>query len=52
MPKFLEVERLDLIAVDQRGVIAKTREVLEEARGGILYCFFCMGCANWEDLVV
>ncbi len=36
-PKFLEVERMDLIAGDQRGTIAKTREVLEEARGGILF---------------
>ncbi|KAL7505550.1 hypothetical protein ACHAXN_003064 [Cyclotella atomus] len=36
-PKFLEVERMDLIAADQRGTIAKTREVLEEARGGILF---------------
>ncbi|KAL7550565.1 hypothetical protein ACHAWF_013777 [Thalassiosira exigua] len=36
-PKFLEVERMDLIAADQRGTVAKTREVLEEARGGILF---------------
>ncbi|KAL7460326.1 hypothetical protein ACHAXS_000786 [Conticribra weissflogii] len=36
-PKFLEVERMDLIAADQRGTIAKTREVLDEARGGILF---------------
>lgn len=36
-PKFLEVERMDLIAADKRGTIAKTREVLEEARGGILF---------------
>ena len=36
-PKFLEVERMDLIAGDQRSTIAKTREVLEEARGGILF---------------
>ena len=35
-PKFLEVEKMDLIASDQRGVIAKTKEVWEEARGGIL----------------
>ena len=36
-PKFLEVERLDLILADQRGAIAKTREVLEEASGGIFF---------------
>lgn len=36
-PKFLEVERMDLIAADQKGTIAKTREVLEEAKGGILF---------------
>ena len=36
-PKFLEVERMDLIGADQRSTIAKTREVLEEARGGILF---------------
>lgn len=36
-PKFLEVERMDLVARDQRTTIAKTREVLEEARGGILF---------------
>ena len=43
MPKFLEVERLNLIAVDQRGAIAKTREVLEEVRGGILKLFILHG---------
>ncbi|KAL3767212.1 hypothetical protein ACHAWU_003303 [Discostella pseudostelligera] len=36
-PKFLEVERMDLIGADQRSTVAKTREVLEEARGGILF---------------
>jgi len=36
-PKFLEVERMDLVARDQRTTVAKTREVLEEARGGILF---------------
>lgn len=36
-PKFLEVERMDLVARDKRTTISKTREVLEEARGGILF---------------
>lgn len=36
-PKFLEVERMDLVARDKETTILKTREVLEEARGGILF---------------
>ena len=36
-PKFLEVERMDLIGADQRSTISKTREVLDEARGGVLF---------------
>jgi len=36
-PKFLEVERMDLVGRDKQTTILKTREVLEEARGGILY---------------
>jgi stage V sporulation protein K len=36
-PKFLEVERMDLVARDKRTTISKTREVLDEARGGILF---------------
>lgn len=36
-PKFLEVERMDLVARDKHATIAKTQEVLEEARGGILF---------------
>ena len=35
-PKFLEVERMDLVARDRETTIIKTREVLDEARGGIL----------------
>lgn len=36
-PKFLEVERMDLVARDKQTTIMKTREVIEEARGGILF---------------
>jgi SpoVK/Ycf46/Vps4 family AAA+-type ATPase len=36
-PKFLEVERMDLVARDKKTTIMKTREVIDEARGGILF---------------
>jgi adenylate kinase family enzyme len=36
-PKFLEVERMDLVARDKQTTIMKTREVIDEARGGILF---------------
>lgn len=36
-PKFLEVERMDLVARDKETTTIKTREVLDEARGGILF---------------
>lgn len=36
-PKFLEVERMDLVGKDRQQTVAKTREVLEEAKGGILF---------------
>lgn len=36
-PKFLEVERMDLVGKDRLQTVAKTREVLEEARGGVLF---------------
>lgn len=36
-PKFLEVERMDLVGRDKNQTILKTREVLDEARGGILF---------------
>lgn len=36
-PKFLEVERMDLVARDKDTTIMKTREVIDEARGGVLF---------------
>jgi stage V sporulation protein K len=36
-PKFLEVERMDLVGRDKEQTVLKTREVLDEARGGILF---------------
>mmetsp|Transcript_17618 Transcript_17618/g.40924 ORF Transcript_17618/g.40924 Transcript_17618/m.40924 type:complete len:239 (+) Transcript_17618:179-895(+) len=36
-PKFLEVERMDLVGRDKNQTILKTREVLDEAQGGILF---------------
>jgi stage V sporulation protein K len=36
-PKFLEVERMDLVGRDKEQTILKTREVLDEARGGVLF---------------
>jgi SpoVK/Ycf46/Vps4 family AAA+-type ATPase len=36
-PKFLEVERMDLVAKDVETTVLKTKEVLEEARGGVLF---------------
>mmetsp|Transcript_4102 Transcript_4102/g.5905 ORF Transcript_4102/g.5905 Transcript_4102/m.5905 type:complete len:583 (-) Transcript_4102:325-2073(-) len=36
-PKFLEVERMDLVGRDKHTTVMKTREVLDEARGGILF---------------
>jgi len=36
-PKFLECERMDLVARDSRNTLAKTQEVLQEARGGVLF---------------
>lgn len=36
-PKFLEVERMDLVARDKETTVIKTREVIEEARGGVLF---------------
>jgi stage V sporulation protein K len=41
-PKFLEVERMDLVATDKETTIIKTREVIDESRGGVL----CIDEAN------
>lgn len=36
-PKFLEVERMDLVGRDAETTIMKTKEVIEESRGGVLF---------------
>eukprot|EP00529_Nitzschia_sp_RCC80_P012749 CAMPEP_0113496630 /NCGR_PEP_ID=MMETSP0014_2-20120614/30220_1 /TAXON_ID=2857 /ORGANISM="Nitzschia sp." /LENGTH=604 /DNA_ID=CAMNT_0000390557 /DNA_START=279 /DNA_END=2093 /DNA_ORIENTATION=+ /assembly_acc=CAM_ASM_000159 len=36
-PKFLEVERMDLVGRDKAQTVMKTKEVIDEARGGILF---------------
>eukprot|EP00934_Nitzschia_sp_Nitz4_P006750 Nitzschia sp. Nitz4//scaffold77_size91520//40332//42306//NITZ4_004890-RA/size91520-processed-gene-0.48-mRNA-1//-1//CDS//3329557991//6740//frame0 len=47
-PKFLEVERMDLVGRDKATTIMKTREVIDEARGGILFIdeAFTLGMAS------
>mmetsp|Transcript_4384 Transcript_4384/g.4830 ORF Transcript_4384/g.4830 Transcript_4384/m.4830 type:complete len:592 (+) Transcript_4384:196-1971(+) len=36
-PKFVEVERMDMVGRSQSATIAKTRDVIDEAKGGILF---------------
>jgi stage V sporulation protein K len=47
-PKFLAVERMDLTARDKETTIMKTREVLDEARGGVMFVdeAFTLGMAS------
>lgn len=47
-PKFLEVERMDLVGRDKATTIMKTKEVIDEARGGILFVdeAFTLGMAG------
>lgn len=47
-PKFLEVERMDLVGRDKATTIMKTKEVIDEARGGILFIdeAFTLGMAS------
>lgn len=47
-PKFLAVERMDLTARDKATTIMKTREVLDEARGGVMFVdeAFTLGMAS------
>ena len=52
-PKFLEVERMDLVGRDKDQTMLKTREVLEEARGGILFIdeAYTLGMASKRNKV-
>jgi len=52
-PKFLEVERMDLVARDKETTIIKTRVVLDEARGGVLVIdeAFTLGMASRRNRI-
>jgi ankyrin repeat protein len=50
-PKFLAVERMDLTGRDKESTILKTREVLDEARGGVMFLdeAFTLGMASRKN---
>jgi stage V sporulation protein K len=52
-PKFLEVERMDLVGRDKASTVMKTKEVIDEARGGILFIdeAFTLGMASRRNKV-
>jgi len=52
-PKFLEVERMDLVGRDKSTTVMKTKEVIDEARGGILFIdeAYTLGIASKRNKV-